>query len=251
MITNNDIKYVRSLSLRKFRQKYNKFIAEGDKICSDLLLSHNYVIDTIYCTEEWAIEHDILLNSYEDALQIVSPKNLGRLSQLKTAHKVIVIAQLPDETISPEIIGRDTVLYLSEVQNPGNVGTIIRIADWYGIKYVIRSEGTSDFYSPKVIQSTMASFANVSLHTMEFEALKSKLTTHRSVGATLSGVDIQNYEWSDPSIIIMGNEGKGIPEDIINQLDDQVKISGNTDRLADSLNVGIATALICQSWFGR
>ena len=136
-------------------------------------------------------------------------------------------------------------MYLDDVQDPGNVGTIIRIADWFGIKTIIRSTGCADFYNPKVIQATMGSFLNVNLYSEEFENLDNCL--HESVGAVMHGKPINGFNWPDKTLLIMGNEGKGIKAPIHQKLDHLVSIQGAPNRVADSLNVSIASGILCAS----
>lgn len=247
MITQNEIKYVKSLAQRKFRQKYNKFIVEGDKICNELLSVGSYAIEDIYSTNEWANNHVSSLDSFKEKVTIVSDKELGRISNLKTANNVLMVLKLPNEDIVLDM--SNAVIYLDNVQDPGNVGTIIRIADWFGVTNVIRSPGTADFFSPKVVQSTMASFANVVLSTQTIEELKLALPDHRFIGAVLGGKPLRSYQWKKQSVIVMGNESKGVTPHTLSMLDDKVMIEGHQNRLADSLNVGIATSIMCQSWY--
>lgn len=249
MLTQNEIKFVKSLAQRKFRQKYNKFIAEGDKICSELLNAGTYGIFKVYCTNEWREKHVTVVSLFKEKVTIVTEKELFRLSQLKSPNQALLVLEIPSRLGRVEDIKKESIIYLDEVQDPGNVGTIIRIADWFGIKHVIRSTGTADFYSAKVVQSTMASFANVKLYSAAFKELKESLHDHQSVGAVLGGSELGSFSWPRPSIIVMGNESKGITPETLIALDHQIMISGSKNRLADSLNVGIATALMCQSWY--
>ncbi len=251
VLTNSDIKYIKSLSQQKFRQKYNKFIAEGDKICSELLNAGNYKITQVYCTNEWYENQVTRLDKFKKLITVITKKDLSRISQLRTPNQVLMILEKPMLELEVTEVGDNTIIYLDEVQDPGNVGTIIRIADWYGIKHVVRSYGTADFYSPKVIQATMASFANVGLYSHSFEDVISVLSDHESVGAVLGGMSIEQLDWPQRSIIVMGNESKGITPDVLTQLNHSIMLSGSKDRLADSLNVGIATALMCQKWWVR
>jgi len=249
VISQSELKYLRSLSQRKFRQKYNKFIAEGDKICSELLSVGSYSISKIYCTNEWYENHVTGLTRFKSIITIVNNKEIDQISQLKTSNKVLMVLDHSGVEKSISNINTNAAIYLDDIQDPGNVGTIIRIADWYGIKHVIRSAGTADFYSHKVIQASMASFANVFMYSSTFEQLIDDLPDHKSVGAVLGGEDINNFAWPAAPLIIMGNEGKGIKHTILEQLDEKIMIPGSPTRLADSLNVGIATAIMCQSMF--
>jgi len=251
VITQGDLKFIKSLAQRKFRQKYNKFIAEGDKICSELVRVGAHKIDAIYSLNDWSEEHVTKYPRLKNLVTVVSEKELGRMSQLRSANKVLMVLDIPPQLLTSDIAKAGTVLYLADVQDPGNVGTIIRIADWYGIQHVIRSQATADFYNAKVVQATMASFANVGLHTASFEEVKDLMPHHATVGAVLGGTDINKHQWDEQSIIVMGNESKGVPTGITDQLQHKLMLPGSSERLADSLNVGIATALMCQQWYSR
>jgi len=251
VITQSDLKFVKSLSQKKFRQKYNKFIAEGDKICSELLTAGGYQISKLYCTNDWYEKHVTAYPSLSKTVTVVTERDLGRVSQLRTPNKVVMILNIPQGHDLPTDSAVGGVIYLDDVQDPGNVGTIIRIADWYGIRYVVRSAGTADFYSPKVVQSTMASFANVSLHTASLDEVSMVLPEHSIVGAVLGGHSISEHSWQAASIIVMGNESKGVTSSVADQLHHKLMLPGSDGRLADSLNVGIAAALMCQSWYSR
>ena len=251
MITQSEIKYLNSLAQRKFRQKYNKFIAEGHKICAELLTADTYTIDKIYCSNEWLQSNSRVLHRFKSMITEVSEREMAKISQLKTANAALMVLHTSQHDFGAVPIGTEPVLYLDDVQDPGNVGTIIRIADWYGIRHVVRSVGTADFYNPKVVQSTMASFANVRLYSASYDSVREQLPTHVSVGAILGGEPISKLVWPVAPLIIMGNESKGITPATLSQLEKKIMLPGSEGRLADSLNVGIATALMCQHWFAN
>lgn len=249
MITQSEVKYLNSLAQRKFRQKYNKFIAEGHKICYELLSADAYVIEQIYCTNEWLAANVRSLQRFKAIITVVDAREMAKISQLKTANAALMVLHIPQYTFTDQDIGQQPVIYLDDVQDPGNVGTIIRIADWYGIKHVVRSSGTADFYSPKVVQSTMASFANVHLYSADYSDVCAQLPQHSSIGAVLGGESIAEFEWPTAPLIVMGNESKGITPETLGSIEHKIMLPGSEGRLADSLNVGIATALMCQHWF--
>ncbi len=249
VITNNQIKFVKSLHQSKFRQKYNNFIAEGDKIAQEILQNTTYKIIHIIATPYWIETNASILKPYNSILIDVSPVEMSKISALKTKSSVLIVLEKQSENIDNELLNRGHAIYLDSVQDPGNVGTIIRIADWFGIHSVVRSKGSADFYNPKVVQSTMGSFLNVSLFTDEFSNLN--LKNHRSVGAVMHGSSLSNFEWPEKTILIMGNEGKGISAAIHQEIDHHVTIPGSNARVADSLNVGMATGILCASLYSE
>ena len=172
---------------------------------------------------------------------------MSKISALKTNSSVLIVLEKKSESLNYEKFNSGHVIYLDDVQDPGNLGTIIRIADWFGINTIIRSKGCADFYNPKVIQSTMGSFLNVSLFTESFSVLK--ITEHKTVGAIMHGSQLSDFTWPSKTMLIMGNEGKGISSEIHQEIDHHITIPGSNNRVADSLNVGMATGILVGSLF--
>jgi len=243
VITHNQIKHIKSLHQSKFRQKYNNFIAEGDKIAEEILQNSIYKIEGIFATDKWIENNDQFIRTHQNLLTGISQAEMGKISALKTPTNVLLVLKKLEETINYKLMNLGHAIYLDNVQDPGNVGTIIRIADWFGIKTVIRSSGSADFYNPKVIQATMGSFLNVNMYTEEFENLGD--VSHQSVGAIMNGKSLNEFDWPSRTLLVMGNEGKGIRGVIQNKLDHFVAIPGDESRLADSLNVSIAAGVLC------
>jgi TrmH family RNA methyltransferase len=247
VITHNQIKYIKSLHQSKFRQKYNNFIAEGDKIAEEILQNSIYVIEGIFATEKWINTNDQFAYKHKNLLSGIDQGEMKKISTLKTPTNVLLVLKKKPESINYKLMNEGHAIFLDNVQDPGNVGTIIRIADWFGIRTVIRSNGSSDFYNPKVIQATMGSFLNVNMFSEEFENLQD--AQHESVGAVMQGIDTSAFSWPEKSLLVMGNEGKGISGPVHQSLDHIVTIPGDTSRVADSLNVSIATGILCASLF--
>ena len=243
MITQNQIKYIKSLHQSKFRQKYNKFIAEGDKIAQEILKNSIYKTELLIATEQWINTNPDLAREHQNILIGIDKKEMNKISALKTPTNVLIVLEKLPQSINYKLMNSGNVIYLDEVQDPGNVGTIIRIADWFGMKAVIRSKGSADFYNPKVIQATMGSFINVGLYTEDYQDIK--LAEHKSVGAAMMGKDIKSFDWPSKSIVVMGNEGRGIQASVYQQLDHIISIKGASQRVAESLNVSVATGIIC------
>ncbi|MFT4534412.1 MAG: TrmH family RNA methyltransferase [Saprospiraceae bacterium] len=247
MITNNQIKFVKSLQQSKFRQKYNNFIAEGDKIAQEILQNSSFKIMHIFATKEWIEINAKIVSPFTPLVVEILPLDMSKISTLKTKTPILLVLEKRPELTDYEKLNSGHAIYLDDIQDPGNLGTIIRIADWFGVNTIVRSRGCADFYNPKVVQSTMGSFLNVSLFTEDFDNIV--ITQHKTVGAVMHGTSLSEFEWPSQTMLIMGNEGKGISSVIHQEIDHHVTIPGSDRRVADSLNVGMATGILLGSMF--
>ena len=249
MLTKNQIKWVHSLELKKNRKKEGLFVAEGPKVVGDLQRA-GYRAHTIFSTTE------------RPNAQLVTDDELRKLSFLQHPQEVLAVFKI---NLSPKL-GDDKglnngssssdlnglSLALDGVQDPGNLGTIIRIADWFGIQTIYCSEDTADCYNPKVVQATMGSLAHVHIIYTDLEALIK--SAHCPIyGTLLDGQNIYEQQLSSEGIIVMGNEGNGISPAIRQLVTHKLLIpnyntSGET---AESLNVAIATAITCAEFRRR
>ena len=245
MISKNQIKFIRQLELKKYRKREGVFVAEGPKVVGDLLRRYQPV--AIYATAEW---------QGEGATEITDDE-LRRISFLQHPQQVLALFPLPDtsaEVISQFLILNSQLsLALDGVQDPGNLGTIIRIADWFGIDTIYCSEDTADAYNPKVVQATMGSIAHVNIIYTDLLRLFDSLPPAYPVyGTLLDGEDIYQQPLTKEGIIVMGNEGNGISEAIRQRVNRRLLIpcfrEGDT---AESLNVAIATAITCSEFKRR
>lgn len=234
MLTKNQIKLIRSLSLKKNRQKHGLFIVEGEKLVDEVLNS-NWEIECIYATKEWV---------GTDAV-IISNNDLSRISALKTPNKVLAVVKVKETT---NFISGDTVLALDGVKDPGNLGTIIRLADWFGVKDIICSNDCVDYLNPKVVQSTMGSFSRVNLHYVNLVDTFNDNTDYKLYVAVLNGTPLKEVKNSDKKIIVLGSESKGISEDILELKSERITIPKSKFSKAESLNVSIASAIILSNF---
>ncbi len=246
MLSKSNIKLLQSLKHKKFRQKYKIFLVEGHKSVDSLLQQNKFDIDQIYATQSWSHNHG--KPAFLDFISIVEQNDLKKLSEHKSAPEVIASVKLPNDAVDISSLSR--AIYLDDVQDPGNVGTIIRIADWYGIDTVIRSTGSADFYHPKVIQSTMGSFSNLNLITMSNDEFLGTEDKPPIVIASMEGKPIKELSPMTEFILVMGSEGLGLSQQIIDQADLSITIPGANHRVAESLNVSVATGIICQQLVG-
>lgn len=248
LLTASDIKYLQSLRLGKFRQKYNKFVAEGDKCCAEFLKTQMYHIDTIYASKDWERLHSDILSSHRSKVTIVDSKEMKKISQLKTPTDVFLLCDMAVNSIK-QSLKPDSILYLDGIQNPGNLGTIIRTADWYGISQLVCSRDTVDFYHPKVVQAAMGSHNRMQCFTADLSELVS-ISDYKVLGTALDGSPIDRTEPLTPCILVIGNEGQGIREENMQYIDRKILITGSHDKIAESLNASIATAIVLDRLFG-
>ena len=233
MLTKNQIKLIRSLSLKKNRQKHGLFVVEGEKLVNEILAS-DWEVESIYATKEW-------LGS--DAF-IVSKNELNRISSLKSPNKVLAVVKVK-ANLKP--ISGDTVLALDAVKDPGNLGTIIRLADWFGVKDIICSTDCVDYLNPKVVQSTMGSFARVNLHYTNLVDVFNDNPDYTLYVTVLNGTSLKDVKKVKKKIIVLGSESKGVGEDILELKGERITIPKSKFSRAESLNVSIASAIILSS----
>ena len=230
MLTKNQIKLIRSLSLKKNRQKHGLFIVEGEKLVNEVL-SSDWQVEGIYATKEWLGEN----------ATIISNNDLSRISSLKTPNKVVAVVKIKKGTLD---INSNTVLALDGIKYPGNLGTIIRLADWFGVEDIICSDDCVDYLNPKVVQSSMGSFTRVNLHyTSLMDAFK-KYSDYKLFMTVLNGTPLSEMTNADKKIVVMGSESKGISNKILKLTSDKITIPKSKSSKAESLNVSVATAII-------
>ena len=236
MITKNQVKYIQSLGQKKWRDSEQVFVAEGPKLVKELLLAENCKIIQLYALKEW------LDSSKADAPTIeVSVDELQKISQLSTPNQVLAIAKKvkwENEAITKGNIS----LALDEIQDPGNMGTIIRLADWFGIKNIFCSMNCADVYNPKVVQASMGSITRVRMEYTDLPLLLEKNNELRIYATTLNGRDITKIEKFNEGIIVIGNESKGISDEILALAN--VRLTIPRKGKAESLNAAVATGII-------
>jgi len=234
MLSKNELKYIQSLCQKKQRQLEGLFIAEGGKLVDELLKS-DYRIQNIYALPGWSPQYSSLVN-----VVTVTEIELQKISALQTPNQVLAVVEQKKTRMMP-VFNNRLSLVLDGIQDPGNLGTIIRIADWFGITQVIASEDTVELYNPKVIQSTMGSFVRV---TVWYQPLLEVLETSTIpvYGALLNGKNMNGEPPVTEGILVIGNESKGISKELLPFITHPITIP----RLggAESLNAAVATGII-------
>ena len=251
MISKNQIKFVRQLEQKKFRKAENLFIAETHKVVGDLLAA-GFRPKHIFATNEWVSEHRSMLSTIGCPITEVCLDELTRLSLQQHPQQVLALFPIPMVNVSCLMFNQLSLL-LDNVQDPGNLGTIIRIADWFGIDTIYCSPGTVDAWNPKVVQATMGSIARVHIIYIEPDELFRQLPADYPIyGTFLDGDNIYTQQLTSHGLIVMGNEGNGISDAVRARVSHKLLIpdfhKGDT---ADSLNVAIATAITCSEFRRR
>lgn len=252
MLSKNQIKFINSLSLKKNRNEEGIFVAEGVKILEDLLAS-DFELTEIFATKDW-IANNSTINT-QIKLHEVSEEELKKISELKTPNKVLALAKIPKQQLDISSLKNKLVIGLEDIQDPGNLGTIIRLCDWFGIENIIANNNTVDCFNTKVIQASMGSIARINVHYCNLaETVKILKQSGKSVYATtLSGENIYTSELNIDAIILLGNEGNGLSKEIQQLATHNISIPNFSLKLnkADSLNVAIATSIICSEFKRR
>ncbi|WP_337950176.1 RNA methyltransferase [Prevotella sp.] len=246
MISKNQIKYIHSLETKKGRNKENAFVAEGPKVVADLMAFMQPQM--IVATEEWYRANPTVSNG--NGCFVVTEDELRKVSFLQHPQQVLAVFPIKDKQ-KEAVVEKKLYLALDGVQDPGNLGTIIRIADWFGITRIFCSRDTADVYNPKVIQATMGSVARVDVVYVDLAELFGSLPEGYPVyGTFLDGEDIYKKALTSHGIIVMGNEGKGISPAIGELVNNRLLIPNfpKGRDTADSLNVAIATAITCSEF---
>lgn len=225
---------------------YNNFVVEGEKMAIELLRAENIEIESIVCSEDWAMKHESLIHSFDEKVLLAKPRDMEQISSLKTPPPVLIVArQLHDNYSEITAVDQSLSLFLDRIQDPGNFGTILRIADWFGLAYVFCSQDTADLYNPKVIQSTMGAFLRVKVVQVDFETLKADYPQLPVYGTVLEGENIFETSLSKEGIIVIGSEGKGISTDIQKHITQPIAIPADPRGGAESLNAAVATGIVC------
>ncbi len=248
MISKATIKKIQSLEMRKFRRKEQLFVAEGPKLVGELCATMKPVY--VAALPEWAEQHTTLLHGVEH--DILTPDELRRTSLLKTPQQVIALFPTPQPKLNLNALEQELVLMLDGVQDPGNLGTIARVADWFGIRHLICSPETADIYNPKAVQATMGALARVNFYYTDLPQVLAQ-TSMPVYGTFLDGHNIYKEEITPNGIIVMGNEGKGISPAVGERITRRLLIPNYPigSLTTESLNVAIATSIVCAEFRRR
>ena len=242
MISKTHTKYIQSLQHKKFRDAYRVFIAEGPKVVTELLTAAKFNCREIYAAKDWLDENSAFLSRFAiPVIEEVKEAELEKISALSSPHKVLAVFDQAFENSSGFTKGAVT-LALDTIQDPGNFGTIIRIADWFGIEHIVCAQGCADMYSPKVVQSTMGSLSRIHIHYTDLAGWLQQQDAVKIYGADMNGKDIRQLKPLQEGIIVIGNEGHGMQEAVRARINEFISILGRGR--TESLNAAVATGII-------
>lgn len=250
MLSKNQIKYIQSLHQKKFRQQHGAFLVEGAKSVQEVLQS-SFQTELVVATEAFYKENAHLTDHQPIPVEIASAAELERIGTLESNKAALAVVRTKENGPLVAEPG-EIALILDDIRDPGNLGTILRIADWYGVRKVLCSETTADVYNPKVISASKGSFTRVSWWYGDIRAFLSRQSgageaSSRSVyGAFLDGTDVHSLAFRAGGYLVMGNESNGISSAVGQYVTQRVTIPRYGD--AESLNVGIATAVLLDNW---
>jgi TrmH family RNA methyltransferase len=239
MLSRNELKLLRSLQQKKYRREHSLFIVEGTKSIMELLAS-DFVVKNVYATDAWMQNNAERIKA---SIMQVSKKECEQISSLQTTPEVFALVEMKDnrlENISPKC------LLLDDIKDAGNLGTLIRTADWFGIHTVVCSPETVELYNPKTIQASMGSFTRVNVVYTDLKAFIQQLPENYTVyGTFLEGNDIRKVKFNVYSAVVIGNESKGISPEVAACVKEKICIQRQSPYTVNSLNAAVATAIIC------
>lgn len=240
MLSKNQIRFIRSLKKKKFRQAHQLFLAEGIKVVEELINS-SFSIHKLYATESYSNPYHI------SDIEVISEKELHLISDFSNPNQIMGVFEIP----SPKDLDKQGItVVLDEINDPGNLGTIIRLCDWFGIKQLVCSQNTVDCFNQKVVQASMGSLKRVNINYVDLVEYLTK-ETRTIYGTFLNGEDIYSSKLDQNAVLVLGNEANGISNQIEKLIDTKITIPQFGEQQdTESLNVAMATA-ICLSEFKR
>lgn len=230
-ISNYDLKKFSSLNRKIKRKEHQLFVVEGEKICKELL-KNDFEFESIITTKD--LQDEFPLST------VCSEKEIARISNLKSPSNVIAICKIPKYKINRK--DKKPLIFLDNVNDPGNLGTIVRTLDWFGYKQLFCSKNSVDCFNSKSVMASMGSIFRVNCHYIDFEEFQQIFPQHVTFGSSLTGENIGSVKLEPNSIIVIGNESNGVSKDIKEKLKNTIRIPGNGK--AESLNVSVATGII-------
>ena len=249
MLPKSKIQLIRSLEQKKYRIQHGLFVVEGDKTVREILDS-SLTVDYLLAKSAWLEQlPDIKANHIIE----INDKELSQISFLKTPNQAMALVKIPNYQLDLAELSQGLSLYLDEVQDPGNLGAIIRLADWFGIRHVLCSPGCADPFSPKTVQSTMGAVIRVKTYQTDesfFQQLKTFRPDFPVYGTFLNGENLYNTPLSSQAVIVMGNESKGISDGVAQYINKRLLIPPYPpgEPTSESLNVATATAIVCSEF---
>ena len=245
MISKNRISQIRKLHARKFRDESGLFLVEGYK-CVEMLCASDFAVEEIFATGKAVTDNAAWLAPLSPTL--ITADEMSRISTMQTPPELLAIAKQHSDT--QDIPEDEPLLALDHISDPGNLGTIVRTADWFGIRHIICSPDCVKFYNPKVIQATMGSFAHIQVHRRELVPFLREAGNRRILGTFLKGVNLNEFQFQNNDIVVIGNESNGISAEVAQTVTHRITIPATASCSAESLNAAVAAAVVMYRWQG-
>lgn len=250
MISKNQLKNIVALQQKKSREETGLSTAEGIKVIEDLLIS-KIKVKEIYATSDWLDDYSARLEKSSIAYYEVSEVELKKISNLSTPNKVLAVLEVPNYEINNASFDLGLTLYLDDIRDPGNLGTIVRTAEWFGIKQIICSENSTELFSPKAIQSSMGSLFRMPIATGNLRAIFETKINCPIYGAFMEGESIFEVNEFKNGILVIGNEANGISDTNKNLISKKISIPSAATSKGESLNAALACGIFCAEFFRR
>jgi RNA methyltransferase, TrmH family len=250
MLSKNRIKYINQLQQKKYRNLHKVFVAEGPKVVGEFLGS-GVLVTEVYGLESWINANKAVLQERKIAFETIGEKELMRISGLQSASEVLAVVRQPQYSWKNMLIKEPYFLYLDGIADPGNLGTIIRSAEWFGLKQIFLSESAADVFNAKVVQSTMGSLARIKVYYIALTELIEHTKATVILGADLAGSAVYTTNFAYGSIVVIGSESHGISSPVRRLLTQTICIPSSSESKAESLNAATATSIILSEIFRK
>lgn len=247
MISKNQIKYIQSLHSKKQREEEGLFIVEGIKLVTEFIHHHKFEIKELFATIDYIDEQRIVLEKNHIKFTEINTDELKKISLLSSPNQVLAIVNITVAEPDVTLFQNSLTLYLDDIRDPGNMGTIIRIADWFGIRQVICSPNSTEIYNPKTLQSSMGAILRVNVVTIAFDQLLHQLKNIPIYGAVLEGENIYTTKLQS-GLLVIGNEANGISSEVMKHITNRITVPAANSNGSESLNAANACAIICSEF---
>lgn len=247
MISKNQIKHIQALHSKKNREEENLFIIEGVKLVNEFINHQKFIIKEVFATSDFIDSYKSELIENVVSFTEITNDELKKISHLTSPNQVLAIVKSTKQKLDVALLNTSNTLFLDDIRDPGNLGTIIRIADWFGFKQVICSPNCTELYNPKTLQASMGAVLHVNVIIMKFEELLSKIDRLPIYGAVLKGENIYSTSLKH-GLLVIGNEANGISKDILKYISKPITIPAANSNGSESLNAANACAIICSEF---
>jgi TrmH family RNA methyltransferase len=255
MISNAKSKLIRSLRQKKFRDQHGLYLAEGDKVVLELINHPVHHIEELFTTPDWITSHRDLLTGINTRVTETTPGEIKKVSNLITPQDIIALVQIPGSRTDLSSLVEEPVLGFESVRDPGNLGTIIRTADWFGIRHLVCTPDSVDLYNPKVVQSTMGSMARVMVHYLDPKEVLEWVESNKKpvCGTFLRGESIYGAKLPESPLILFGNESRGLTDQFDGVIGQRLSIPSfpGEGTGSESLNLAASVAVVCSEFRRR